>query len=63
MLWIPINKMTGIRYPAINDEQKKAHDADELLKSKYRYEQVQGSDKQAAPEPTEAKRTNTPETK
>lgn len=56
MLWIPINKTTQTRYPAITDEQKKANDADELIRSKYRYEAVPGSDKQPAPAPVEAKK-------
>jgi hypothetical protein len=55
MLYIPINKMTGKRYPPITAEEKKAYDADELISSKYRYEVVQGSEKAAAPPPVEAK--------
>lgn len=54
-LWIPVNKTTGTRYPAINDEQKKANDSDPIIRAKYRYEAVPGSDKQPAPAPVEAK--------
>lgn len=56
MLYIPINKTTGERYPAINDEQKKAYDNDPVIRPKYRYEVVPGSEKQPAPAPVEAKK-------
>ena len=54
-LYIPINKTTGAEYPAINDEQKKANDSDPLIRAKYRYRIVLGSEKQPAPPPVEAK--------
>jgi len=63
MLWIPVNKTTGVEYPAINDEQKKAHDNDPNIASRYRYKVVPGSEKPPAAAPVDAKRVEKTEEK
>ncbi len=50
-MWIPINKTTGIAYPEITDDEKKAMESDPVTAGRYRFKK--------APE-TEAKRITTP---
>ena len=49
-MWIPINKTTGIAYPEITDDEKKAMEIDPVTAGRYRFRK--------APE-TGAKRSTT----
>ena len=60
--WIPINKKTGIKYPAITDNERTELLADRLLAGKYEFLPINTSSEapaqaKPAPEPKEAKKT------
>lgn len=60
MKWIPTNKATGTKYPAISNEEKEAQERDVMTKGKFTYVQVADAAEpkplQVAPPPAEAKK-------
>jgi len=55
MMWIPVNKKTGQKQPAITESEKNEWLKNEFYASRFRFELVPGSDKAKAPDPVEAK--------
>lgn len=59
MKYIPVNIKTGIRYPAISEEEKKKWEADPSInggaRKRYRFEAVPEPKGAPAPAPVEAK--------
>jgi hypothetical protein len=53
--WIPTNKRTGVKYPAISQEEKDAYESpNSAVKGKYTFQEVKQT-AQSAPPPIEAK--------
>ena len=54
-MWIPVNKKTGQKQPAITEAEKAEWLKNEFYASRFTFQAVPGSDKAKAPEPTEAR--------
>ena len=61
MNWIPVNKKTGQKQPAITDAEKAEMLKSEFYSSRFHFHAVPGSDKPKAPEPVEAKKADAPQ--
>lgn len=55
--YIPVNKKTDAKYPAISQDEYDKWQSDPFLKARYTFTEVVGQTK-TAPDPKEAKETN-----